>query len=48
MADQASHISIINVSGFGKFGRIHITGDEAELLESKDIVEKRLSEISGR
>ena len=45
VADQASHISIINVSGFGKFGRIHIAGDEAEVLESKDIVEKRLSEI---
>ncbi len=47
-AEKASHISIIDVRGFGKFGRIHIAGDEAEVLESKDIVEKRLSEISGR
>jgi hypothetical protein len=47
-AEKASHISIINVAGFGKFGRVYIAGDEAEVLESKEIVEKRLSEIKGR
>ena len=47
-AEKAAKINIINVAGFGKFGRVYIAGDEAEVLESKNIVEKRLSEISGR
>jgi hypothetical protein len=34
--------------GFGKFGRVYIGGKEAEVLECKTIVEKRLAEISGR
>ncbi|MBN2323121.1 MAG: hypothetical protein JXQ30_05245 [Spirochaetes bacterium] len=47
-AEKASHINIIEVVGFGRFGRIYIAGDEAEVLVSKDIVEKRLEELSGR
>lgn len=47
-AEKAAHINIIDVMGFGKFGRVYIGGDEAEVLESKKIVEKRLSEITGR
>ena len=47
-AEKASHINIIEVVGFGRFGRIYIAGDEAEVLVSKDIVEKRLDELSGR
>ncbi len=47
-AEKASHINIIEVVGFGRFGRIYIAGDEAEVLVSKDIVEKRLTELSGR
>jgi hypothetical protein len=47
-AEKASHINIIEVVGFGRFGRIYIAGDEAEVLVSKDIVEKRLNELSGR
>jgi hypothetical protein len=47
-AEKASHINIIEVVGFGRFGRIYIAGDESEVLVSKDIVEKRLSELSGR
>ena len=38
----------IDVIGFGKFGRVYIGGDEAEVLECKTIVEKRLAEITGR
>jgi len=47
-AEKTSHINIVDVTGFGKFGRVYIAGDEAEVLECKKIVEKRLGEISGR
>jgi hypothetical protein len=47
-AEKASKINIIDVAGFGKFGRIYIAGKEAEVLECKKNVEKRLEEISGR
>ena len=47
-AEKTAHINIIDVIGFGKFGRVYIAGDEAEVLECKKIVEKRLAEISGR
>lgn len=47
-AEKASHINIINVTGFGTFGRIYIAGEESEVLVSREIVEKRLSDLSGR
>lgn len=47
-AEKASRINIINVNGFGRFGRIYIAGPESEVLVSKDIVESRLADISGR
>ncbi len=47
-AEKASRINIINVTGFGSFGRVYIAGDEAEVLVSKDIVESRLADLQGR
>jgi len=47
-AEKTAHINIIEVVGFGKFGRVYIAGEEAEVLEAKSIVEKRLAEITGR
>jgi hypothetical protein len=47
-AEKSAHINIVDVMGFGKFGRVYIGGKEAEVLECKTIVEKRLAEISGR
>ncbi|NOZ34563.1 MAG: hypothetical protein GXO80_04605 [Chlorobi bacterium] len=47
-AEKSAKIKIIEVMGFGKFGRIYIGGKEADVLECKLNVEKRLSEISGR
>ncbi len=47
-AEKASRINIINVTGSGRFGRIYIAGEESEVLVSKDIVESRLSDISGK
>ena len=47
-AEKTAHINIVDVTGFGKFGRVYIAGDEAEVLECKTNVEKRLAEITGR
>lgn len=47
-AEKSSRINIIDVMGFGKFGRVYIGGEEAEVLECKKTVEKRLAEVSGR
>ncbi|HOY31282.1 MAG TPA: hypothetical protein PKW80_05335 [Bacteroidales bacterium] len=47
-AEKSAHINIIDVIGFGKFGRVYLGGEEAEVLECKRVVEKRLAEITGR
>jgi hypothetical protein len=47
-AEKAALINIVDVTGFGKFGRVYIGGKEADVLECKKNVEKRLAEISGR
>lgn len=47
-AEKASNINIINVTGFGRFGRVYIAGDEAEVLVSKEIVEQKLAAVTGR
>jgi len=47
-AEKASWIKIINVQGFGQFGRVYIAGDEAEVVESQKIVEVRLASLTGR
>lgn len=47
-AEKAAHINIIEVRGFGRYGRIYIAGEEAEVLVAKEMVEKRLAGITGR
>ncbi|MFP4430378.1 MAG: hypothetical protein ACOCW6_00700 [Spirochaetota bacterium] len=47
-AEKASHINIVNVNGYGSFGRVYIAGPEAEVLVSKEIVETKLAALSGR
>jgi ethanolamine utilization microcompartment shell protein EutS len=47
-AEKASHINIINVQGVGRFGRVYIAGEEAEVLVSQEIVESRLKSLAGR
>jgi hypothetical protein len=47
-AEKASHINIVNVTGYGSFGRVYIAGPEAEVLVSKEIVETKLAALSGR
>ncbi len=47
-AEKASRIKIVNVSGFGKFGRVYISGDEAEVIESQATIEAKLATVTGR
>jgi hypothetical protein len=47
-AEKSARIKIIEVMGFGKFGRVYIGGDEAQVTECKLSVEKKLAELSGR
>ena len=47
-AEKAANINIINVTGYGKYGRIYIAGKESEVLVAKETVESKLADISGR
>ncbi|MEA5032075.1 MAG: hypothetical protein VB025_07995 [Sphaerochaeta sp.] len=47
-AEKASHINIVEVVGYGSYGRVYISGNEAEVLISKEIVESRIASLSGR
>ncbi len=47
-AEKTSRIKIVDVQGFGRFGRVYIAGDEAEVLESSQVVEARLGSLPGR
>ena len=47
-AEKASNIKIVNVTGYGKYGRVYISGKESEVLVSKDTIESVLADIDGR
>ena len=47
-AEKAANINIINVTGYGKYGRIYIAGTESEVLVAKETVESKLADITGR
>ena len=47
-AEKASNIKIINVTGYGKYGRVYISGEESEVLISKQTIESKLADITGR
>jgi len=47
-AEKTAAVNIINVSGFGKFGRVYIAGEEAEVIEARKVVEERLAALPGR
>jgi hypothetical protein len=47
-AEKTSKIKIVDVQGFGRFGRVYIAGEEAEVLESRKVVEARLGGLPGR
>ncbi|RLW69391.1 MAG: hypothetical protein B6D68_02160 [spirochete symbiont of Stewartia floridana] len=47
-AEKTAKVNIINVSGFGKYGRVYIAGDEGEIVEARKAVEERLAALPGR
>ncbi len=47
-AEKTAKIKIIDVQGFGRFGRVYISGDEAEVLEASKVVESRLENLPGK
>lgn len=47
-AEKTARVNIINVSGFGKYGRVYIAGEEAEVIEARKVVEERLAALPGR
>jgi len=47
-AEKASHVNIVNVSGFGKYGRVYLAGSEMEVRESQGVIEAQLATITGR
>ncbi|HNV36794.1 MAG: BMC domain protein [Spirochaetes bacterium ADurb.Bin110] len=47
-AEKTSNINIVEVIGFGAFGRVYIAGDEAEVIEARKVVESRLEGLEGR
>lgn len=47
-AEKTARVNIINVSGFGKYGRVYIAGDEGEIVEARKAVEERLAALPGR
>ena len=47
-AEKTARVNIINVAGFGKYGRVYIAGDEGEVIEARKTVEERLAALPGR
>ena len=47
-AEKGAHIKITDIKGIGKYGRLYISGDEAEVIEASRIVEARLDSLTGR
>ena len=47
-AEKTARVRIVDVQGFGRFGRVYIAGDEAEVIESRRVVEARLAGLPGR
>jgi hypothetical protein len=47
-AEKTSRIKIIDVQGFGRFGRVYLAGEEAEVLEARKVAEARLAGLPGR
>ena len=47
-AEKTSRINVVEVLGFGAFGRVYIAGEEAEVIEARKVVETRLGSLGGR
>jgi hypothetical protein len=47
-AEKGTDVKIVEVRGIGAFGRVHLGGEERDVIESQAIIEAKLSEINGR
>ena len=47
-AEKACHLNIVEVVGHGRFGRIYISGDEAEIVVAQEAAQKAVEAITGR
>jgi len=47
-AEKGSNVKIIEVRGFGAYGRVYIGGDEADVIEAQSIIESKLEAVTGR
>ncbi|MBI3737443.1 MAG: hypothetical protein HY258_00150 [Chloroflexi bacterium] len=47
-AEKGSHIKILRVSSVGRFGRMWLSGSEAEILTARNAAVKALEELEGR
>jgi len=47
-AEKTAKVNIVEVLGFGAFGRVYIAGEEAEVVEARTTVEARLASLGGR
>ncbi|MGH2627975.1 MAG: hypothetical protein ACRDHY_15150 [Anaerolineales bacterium] len=47
-AEKAASISLIHFSGIGRFGRMWLSGSEAEILTARDAAAQALSSLEGK
>lgn len=47
-AEKAARINILEVRAIGAFGRVYIGGEEAEVLEARDAVQRAIDSIEGK
>lgn len=47
-AEKGANINLIEVRGIGAFGRVYLGGEESDIIEARNIIETKLSEISGK
>ena len=47
-AEKAASISVIHFSGVGRFGRMWLSGSEAEILTARDAAAQALGSLEGR
>ena len=47
-AEKAAHISLVNVTPYGAFGRLYLSGPEAEIDAAAEAASAAISAVSGR
>ena len=47
-AEKAAHVSLVNVTPYGAFGRLYMSGPEAEIDAASEAATSALSSVSGK